>query len=264
MAQFCPLFSGSSGNCYYISGSGGRGILIDAGVSAKRLTQAMKQMAINPARIEAIFVTHEHSDHVSGLRVFASTIGCKVYSSTGTLTKLHEMGHLSTKFKADIIYNKGVEAAGMYIKPFATPHDTTESIGYTIKTDDQKSAAIATDIGCITDVIRTSLKGSSLVVIESNHDVGMLQNGRYPAYLKRRILSERGHLSNDCCAAELPRLVKEGTTRIFLAHLSRENNLPQLAYQTSLTALEGVGMRENIDFKLDIAPINQPQKITTF
>lgn len=264
MAQFCPLFSGSSGNCYYIGGQAGKGILIDAGVSAKRITQAMNQMAINLTSIEAIFITHEHSDHINGLRVFASNFGCKVYSSAGTLQNLHKMGHLSTRFKADVISDKGVEAAGMFIKPFATPHDTTDSIGYTIKIDDQKSAAIATDLGCITDEIRMSLKGSNLVVIESNHDVGMLQNGRYPVYLKRRILSERGHLSNDCCAAELPQLVKEGTTRIFLAHLSRENNLPQLACQTALKALEGAQMHEKIDFTLEVAPVSQPQKVTIF
>lgn len=264
MSQFCPLFSGSSGNCYYIGGHSGRGILIDAGVSAKRMIQAMNQMAISPAGIEAIFVTHEHSDHINGLRVFASSIGCNVYSSAGTLQKLHEMGHLSTRSKADVIDEKGLETAGMFIKPFATPHDSTDSVGFTIKMADQKSVAVATDLGCLTDEIRASLKGSNLVVIESNHDINMLQNGRYPVYLKRRILSEQGHLSNDCCSAELPKLVEEGTTRIFLAHLSRENNEPQLAYQTALTALKEVQMHENIDFTLDVAPVSRPQKITIF
>ncbi len=263
MAQFCPLFSGSSGNCYYLSGRSGKGILIDAGVSAKRIAQALNQMAISPAGIQAIFVTHEHTDHVNGLRVFASNIGCRVYSSAGTLQKLQEMGHLSIRFKAEVISDKGVEIAGMFIKPFSTPHDSTESIGFIIQTD-QKTAAIATDIGCITDEIRASIKGSNLVIIESNHDLEMLKNGRYPHYLKRRILSERGHLSNDCCATELPRLVNEGTTGIFLAHLSRENNLPQLAYQTALSALQGAQMHEKIDFTLDVAPVSRPQKVTIF
>lgn len=264
MAQFCPLFSGSSGNCYFLSNNPGKGILIDAGVSAKRIGQAMNQMSISPAGIQAIFVTHEHIDHVNGLRVFASNIGCKVYSSAGTLQKLQEMGHLSIRFKAEVISDKGMEAAGMFIKPFSTPHDSTESVGYNIKMNDQKCAAIATDIGCITNEIRASLKGSNLVVIESNHDIGMLKNGRYPHFLKKRILSERGHLSNDCCAAELPRLIQEGASHIFLAHLSMENNLPQLAYQTALTALRDARMQENIDFKLDVAPVSRPQKVILF
>lgn len=263
MAFFCPLFSGSSGNCYYIGGSA-CGILIDAGVSAKRIALAMSRMAINPDSIKAIFITHEHNDHINGLRVFASRIGCKVYSSAGTLHKLHAMGHLSTGFKAEVIGIKGVEAAGMFIKPFATPHDSCDSVGYTIKTDDQRSVAIATDLGCITDQVRSSVRGSDLVVIESNHDINMLENGRYPYYLKKRILSERGHLSNDCCSAELPLLIKTGTTRIFLAHLSRENNVPQLACQTALTALETAGMRKNIDYRLDIAPESQPKEVTIF
>lgn len=129
---------------------------------------------------------------------------------------------------------------------------------------DQRSVAIATDLGCITDEVRSSVQGSDLVVIESNHDVNMLENGRYPHYLKKRILSERGHLSNDCCAVELPLLVKAGTTRIFLAHLSRENNVPQLACQTALTALEAAGMQENIDYRLDVAPESRPKKVTIF
>jgi len=263
MAFFCPLFSGSSGNCYYIGGTGG-GILIDAGVSAKRIALAMTQMAINPNCITAIFITHEHSDHINGLKVFASRLGCEVYSSAGTLQKMYVRGHLSARFKAEVIDSNGIEAAGMFVKPFATPHDSCDSIGFTVKTDDQKSIAIATDLGCITDEVRSSMQGSDLIVIESNHDVGMLKNGRYPHYLKKRILSEQGHLSNDCCAAELPGLVKTGTTRIFLAHLSRENNAPQLAYQTALTALRAAEMQEDIDFILDVAPVSLPQKVTIF
>ncbi len=174
MARFCPLFSGSSGNCYYI-GSNSSGILIDAGVSAKRITLAMNQMDIDPASIEAIFVTHDHSDHINGLRVFASRFGCAVYSSAGTMRHLH----LSAGFKAEVIDDSGREAAGMFIQPFATPHDSCDSIGYIINTDDQRKITIATDLGCITDEVRAAMQGSDLVVLESNHDVGMLKNGRH-------------------------------------------------------------------------------------
>jgi phosphoribosyl 1,2-cyclic phosphodiesterase len=263
MARFCPLFSGSSGNCYYIGGGRG-GILIDAGVSAKRILAAMNQMAINPSSIEAIFVTHEHGDHINGLRVLASHMGCAVYSSSGTLKRLNILGHVSAGFKAEVIDHRGIEAAGMFVKPFATPHDTCDSIGFIVNTDDQRTAAIATDLGSMTDEVRTAMQGSDLVVLESNHDVAMLENSRYPNYLKKRILSETGHLSNNCCASELPMLVESGATMIFLAHLSRENNVPQLAYQTALTALAVAEMHENIDFTLNVAPVSQPQKVTIF
>lgn len=264
MASFCPLFSGSSGNCYYIGNGHGGGILIDAGVSAKRLFIAMNQMAIRPNSIESIFVTHEHGDHINGLRVLASHLGCVVYSSAGTLEKLRTFGHLSVGFKAEVITGKGVESAGMFIKPFATLHDTCESVGFIINTHDQRRVAIATDLGSITDEVRTSMQGSDLVVIESNHDVNMLKNGSYPIYLKKRILSETGHLSNDCCASELPLMVKSGTTRLVLAHLSRKNNMPQLAYQTALTALAEAGMKEGMDYTLNVAPVSQPEKVTIF
>lgn len=263
MALFCPLFSGSSGNCYYIGGLGG-GILIDAGVSAKRIMLAMNQMGINPNGVKAIFVTHEHSDHINGIRVFALRTGCSVYSSAGTLQKLHLAGHLSGGMKAEAIDDKGVEVSGMSIKSFATPHDDCDSVGYVVKTDDQRSVAVATDLGCITDEVRKSIHGSDLVVIESNHDVGMLQKGRYPYHLKKRILSDQGHLSNDSCAAELPLLVKTGTTRIFLAHLSKENNRPQLAHETALHALTAAQMRNDVDFTLDVAYESQPHKVTVF
>jgi phosphoribosyl 1,2-cyclic phosphodiesterase len=152
----------------------------------------------------------------------------------------------------------------MFVKPFATPHDTCDSIGFIVNTDDQRTAAIATDLGSMTDEVRTAMQGSDLVVLESNHDVAMLENSRYPNYLKKRILSETGHLSNNCCASELPMLVESGATMIFLAHLSRENNVPQLAYQTALTALAVAEMHENIDFTLNVAPVSQPQKVTIF
>jgi phosphoribosyl 1,2-cyclic phosphodiesterase len=263
MACFCPLFSGSSGNSYYI-GSGFGGILIDAGVSAKRLFAAMNQMAIKPDSIEAIFVTHEHSDHIKGFKVLSSRLGCAVYASAGTLEKLRTFGHLSPGLSAEVINKKGIEAAGMFITPFATLHDTCDSVGFIINTDDHRRVAIATDLGTVTDEVRSSMQGSNLVVLESNHDVTMLKDGRYPAFLKKRILSETGHLSNDCCAAELPLLVRAGTRHIFLAHLSRENNMPQLACQTARKALAAANLRENIDFTMNVAPVCQPQSITVF
>ena len=253
MARFCPLFSGSSGNSYYI-GSARWGILIDAGRSAKQITEMMKNCGMDLSAVCALFVTHEHSDHVAGLRVLASRYHLPVYTSRGTLKELDRMGCLAGDFRANVIEAKGVECAGMRIRPFPISHDSAECVGYRVETEDGRTAALATDLGCLPDDVHRSLSGADLVVIESNHDVGMLENGPYPYPLKRRILSDTGHLSNDVCAGELDRLAHKGAAHFILAHLSRENNTPELAYQTSLCKLTMSGMKQGRDYKLTVAP----------
>lgn len=253
LARFCTLFSGSSGNSYYI-GSGDAAILIDAGRSAKQIEHAIQSNELDIKAVRAIFVTHEHSDHIKGIRVLASRYGLKVYSSKGTLEALENMEVLNGKFPYDVIDERGIEIAGMFVVPFATSHDSRESVGYIIKTADDRKLVIATDIGIVSDTVRSAVKGSDLAVIESNHDVHMLQNGSYPYYLKRRILSKTGHLSNEACAEELPKFAKTGATRFVLAHLSGENNLPLLAYETALSSLQACGMKKGIDFQLFVAP----------
>jgi phosphoribosyl 1,2-cyclic phosphodiesterase len=254
MARFCPLFSGSTGNSYYI-GSATDGILIDAGRSAKQILEMLKACDIDPAKIRAIFVTHEHSDHVSGLRVLASRLKIPVYASSGTLDALKKMGCVNDKIESFVIPETGIEAAGMKVSPFPIPHDSAECSGYRIDLPDGRKIALSTDLGYLSEEVRNSLEGSDLVVLESNHDVRMLENGPYPYVLKRRILSKTGHLSNDDCAAELEYLVRNGSTRFVLAHLSRENNTPELAFQTSLCSLRMSGMKQGIDFELYVAPI---------
>lgn len=253
MARLCPLFSGSSGNSYYI-GNEEKGILVDAGRSAKQIENALKNNGLDIASVKAIFVTHEHTDHVKGLRVLASRHNIKVYATEGTLSALEDNGELNGKYPYEVISPDGNEAAGMVIKSFPTSHDCRESCGYVIHTSDGRSAAIATDLGYVSDDVRQAVFGCDTIVIESNHDVNMLQNGPYPYLLKRRVLSNAGHLSNDSCAKELSNFVKNGTTRILLAHLSAQNNIPQLAYITSQSALAEAGMVENKDFLLMLAP----------
>ena len=252
MARFCSLFSSSSGNCTYI-GSAGGGVLIDAGVSAKQIMLKLDCIGVSISDIGAIFVTHEHSDHIKGLRVFASKNNIPVYATAGTLNSLECAGVLNGKFKTDIITDGGIDCAGQHISPFRTSHDVAESCGFVVQTSDDRKIAVATDTGIVTDEMRTALDGCDLVLAESNHDVGMLRNGNYPYMLKRRILSDVGHLSNESCSELVTQLVKNGTTRVILGHLSKENNIPELAFQTSKAALDCAGAVQNRDYILKVA-----------
>lgn len=259
MARFCSLFSSSSGNCTYIGSSGG-GILIDAGVSAKQISLGLNGIGVDESEINAIFVTHEHSDHVKGLRVFASKYNIPVYATAGTLNELEKMGVLNGKFPTAVIEGE-IECGGQLIKPFATSHDVAESCGFSVTTGDERQLSVATDTGIVTDEMRDALTGSDLVLIESNHDIGMLRNGNYPYLLKRRILSDTGHLSNLACGDFVTELIKSGTTRFVLGHLSKENNIPSLAYQTSKAALDCLGATENRDYILTVAGSGTPEMV---
>lgn len=252
MARIGVLMSGSSGNSIAIGNSDAY-VLIDAGTSAKRITAALNEREFDPAKMAAIFVTHEHTDHVSALRVLAGKLGVPVYGTAGTLCALEAWGSFGgVDFRT--CPTEGVSAGGVHVRPFRTMHDTIESCGYIITTADGRRVAIATDTGCVTETIRSALTGCDLVYIESNHDIEMLNNGPYPLNLRQRILSDRGHLSNAACAAELPALAKNGTARFILAHLSRDNNLPAIARGEALNALLNAGLREKLDFTLDVAP----------
>lgn len=253
MARFCTLFSSSSGNSVYI-GSGTGGIIIDAGVSAKRIALGLAEHSIDPCSIHAIFVTHEHTDHISGLRALASRHGIRVYATNGTLAELERMDRLCAKFSAMPMEPQGISAGGMLVYAFETSHDCAESCGFIIRTPDDRKIGICTDLGHVTDTVRQALLGCDLVMLESNHDVMMLQNGSYPYPLKRRIQSDVGHLSNTLCAAELAALIDSGTTRIVLAHLSRENNHPDVALATARAALCSHRMVEGQDYLLSVAP----------
>ncbi len=252
MAKFCSLFSSSSGNCTYIGASTG-GILIDCGVSAKRTEEALDGIGVSPSSISAIFVTHDHCDHYNGVRVFASRYGTKVFASRGTLEGLDGCGVLNGKFDAFVLPEKGYEIAGMRVKSFPIFHDAQEPTGFCILTPDCKRIAILTDTGIITPEIENAVLGSDLVLLESNHDVQMLMMGSYPYATKQRILSDQGHLCNEVAAQFAKKLFENGTTRIVLGHLSKENNMPSLAYQTTKTALDELSAVEGEDYILQVA-----------
>lgn len=263
MSRFCPLFSSSSGNSTYIA-SGKSGILIDAGVSCKRLKQALTSRDIEPESIQAIFLTHEHTDHIQGVRVFASNFGTPVYATKGTLEMMEEKGVLNGKFPVFELTDKPNEIGGMLIKNFETPHDSAQSCGFAIEMPDERKIGVATDIGKITNEIVSNLMGCDLVMLESNHDVGMLQNNAYPYYLKRRILSDVGHLSNENCAKLAKQLVNNNTTRLFLAHLSRESNMPELAYQATLSEIKATQAVLGKDYLMQVNKIESDDNIVVF
>lgn len=263
LSRFCSLFSSSSGNCTYI-GTAREGILIDAGVSAKKISEALNARDIPPENIKAVFVTHEHTDHTSGIRVLASKHRIPVYATHGTLAGLENGGILNGKFPCDVICENGFEVCGMFVSPFKTPHDANESCGYTVMMPDGRKIAVATDIGCMNADIIAAVAKSDLVLIESNHDVGMLQNGPYPYTLKKRILSSVGHLSNESCAETVKTLLEKGTARFFLGHLSEQNNMPELAYRTTYAALCQSGAKEGSDYLLEVCPKANAKGIIKF
>lgn len=260
MARLCPLFSGSKGNSYYI-GSKSAGILVDAGRSAKQIDGMLAACEIDPLAIQGIFITHEHTDHVSALRVFAKKYQLPIFASKGTLHALEgSVGDAVTyEVEADL------QLADLNIHPFHTSHDCAEPLGFRICTGDQRVVTVCTDLGYLSDEVMENLLGSDFVVLESNHDVEMLRQGPYPWHLQKRILSDFGHLSNAVCAAFLPQLAKSGTTRMLLAHLSDENNSRTMALKTAMRALVTAGYIANQDFVLDAArPANDACAVIRF
>ncbi len=232
------LYSGSTGNSFLIS-SGKTAILIDAGKNAKRLTQAILDAGFFPEDISAIFVTHEHSDHISALPVFLKKHPVPVHiRSTSAYRLVREPSvepHLCTHPPIDT-----VRVGDITVTSFPTPHDSQGSVGYRIELgEDEQSITVgyATDCGYVTASIEEGLFGCDAVILESNHDPEMLHYGPYPPDLKARIASRHGHLSNGDCAALAARLCETGTKALMLAHLSQENNTPELALRECLSAL---------------------------
>lgn len=251
MSRICPLFSSSSGNSTYIATAKG-GIIVDAGASFKALDTALKNAGGSMDEIFAVCVTHEHVDHVKGLKLLLKNTGASLIASDKTLQILLEKDLVPA---GTTVLEGGEKTVlrDIEIFRFATSHDCEGSSGYTFLLPDGKRAAVCTDLGFVSDDVRNALTGCDFVLLESNHDIEMLKKGPYPPQLKMRILSDVGHLSNNACAAELGRLLKSGTTRFVLGHLSRKNNLPLLAQSMSEAALIDLGAQNGVDYILKVA-----------
>ncbi|MBQ7760514.1 MAG: MBL fold metallo-hydrolase [Clostridia bacterium] len=239
MLEAYTLFSGSSGNCIFVS-DGDTSILIDAGKSQRAIQTALCSLGRGLDKISAIFLTHEHSDHTCGLEVISKTYGIPVHITYPSYSNLVKADTFLSKCAEvhDVIYQ--VECGNLTIKSFPIPHDSAQNVGYIIS-NGESTLGIATDMGYVTERIASELSTCHKVIIESNHDIEMVKKGPYPPYLKERILSKNGHLSNEICAKLCVYLAECGIDQITLAHLSRENNTPDLAFDTSKKALDEAG-----------------------
>ena len=252
MARIYPLFSSSKGNSTFIGTEKG-GILIDCGVSFKRLSSALDINNIPLSAVQAVFITHEHSDHVAGLKMLTKKTGIPVYGQKRTLQRLCDSDRISPESKVIDMSGAAISCVGNEVRCFNTPHDTIQSCGYRIHTEDGKLCAVCTDLGHITEEVDNALIGCRLVLLEANYDENMLRTGGYPLYLKERILSLNGHLSNNDSGAQARRLVENGTTHILLGHLSQDNNRPYIADKTVESCLSG--LTRGRDYLMGVAPV---------
>ena len=229
--------SGSSGNCLLLS-SGSTHILIDAGISKRRIEGSLAQSGLSMREIGGVLITHEHSDHISGLKMLLKYYALPVYAPRTVANRLRGCLPEAEPYLRVIPVNESFAIGDLTVTAFHTPHDTDESVGYRVQSGGV--FALATDMGHVTEEVLNALSGADAVLIESNHDEEMLRYGPYPVYLKRRILSDRGHLSNACCAELARALALGGTKQIILGHLSRENNSPALAMQAARESTAGL------------------------
>jgi phosphoribosyl 1,2-cyclic phosphodiesterase len=238
------LASGSSGNCALVE-SGGRAVLLDAGISARETLRRVALSGAGDVRIEAILLTHEHVDHVRGARVLARRLGVPVMGTPGTLQAA--AGALADVPEVIPVTRRDqFQAAGMRISTFATAHDASESCGYVFESRRGHRVGVATDTGVITPEIAEALGGCHALGMESNHDESMLAVGPYPPFLKRRIAGDRGHLSNAAAASALGELAWKGLSHVFALHLSEQNNTPERARAALTRSLRDVAALETI------------------
>ncbi len=237
--RLVSIASGSSGNCIYV-GSDTTHILVDAGISCKRIREGLEKLDLSLGDLDAIFVTHEHSDHIAGLKTLLKKHEIPIYATKGTLSGIDyadKKGDMPDFERHVVRADEKIFLKDLVINPMTISHDANEPVAYRISYGDKK-IAIATDMGCYNDYTVECLKDMDALLIEANHDVRMLQSGPYPYQLKRRILGDKGHLSNEKSGELLSKILNDNMKGIILGHLSKENNLPELAYETVRVEIE--------------------------
>ncbi|MCR4719588.1 MAG: MBL fold metallo-hydrolase [Firmicutes bacterium] len=248
--MFLSLVSGSTGNCSIVS-DGKTTLLADCGLGIKRLEELLLSIGISPASLTAILITHEHSDHIKGAGVVSKKYGLPVFATEQTHIAMKNCG-ISDENTKYISPDTDFEIGTIGIKPFSIPHDAANPVGYSFFLKKSK-LSLATDMGHMNDYIFNNIKGSIAVILESNHDLTMLKNGRYPEFLKRRISGKFGHLSNKTASETVLKLLESGTRHIMLAHLSADNNTPKAALLETAELATANGIIPGKDFSLAVA-----------
>lgn len=231
--RLCSIASGSSGNCIYV-GSENTHLLVDTGISKKKIEEGLQSIDIKGEELDGILITHEHADHIQGLGVFSRRYQIPIYATPGTLRGIKEyksLGKVSEELYHEIYIDTDFELGDIRIHPFSISHDANEPSGYRFE-QGEKRIAVATDLGKYDEYTVENLKNLNAVLLESNHDLHMLEVGPYPYYLKQRVMGDRGHLSNELSGRLLCDILHDNLKNVVLGHLSRENNYAELAYET--------------------------------
>ncbi|MDO5021776.1 MAG: MBL fold metallo-hydrolase [Eubacteriales bacterium] len=251
--SICSFVSGSSGNCSFVA-AGGTRLLVDAGISAKRIQDKLKQIGTEAGELHGILVTHEHSDHTKGIGVLARRYNLPVYATEGTWAGMQKcIGEIPPWQVRTIDAGDEFYIDDIVVSPFSVSHDANDPVGYRLHYG-MRSVAVATDTGRITKQLAEQLYGVDFLLFESNHDPDMLKNNpNYPMYLKKRILGSKGHLSNEACANALINVCEKGTRHVLLGHLSQHNNTPELAFDTVSNILKEKGVQVGRDIDLSVA-----------
>lgn len=257
MLKCCSLYSGSSGNSFLVQTNHTK-ILIDVGVSCKKIETALSNLNVSPYEIQAILVTHEHVDHTKGLGILSSKYNIPIYANEKTWKHINSEKILPDN-KKFFINNKQFDISDLSVLPFPTPHDAADPCGFNLYNKDKK-ISIATDLGNITEDVFKHLENSSLVLLESNYDKNILKYSPYPYLLKQRISSPIGHLENCVTGQTIAKLVDSGLKNALLIHLSKENNFPELAYKTILEELQKENLTEK-DININVAPRDNPSQM---
>jgi len=253
--RFVPIASGSSGNCVYV-GSQRAHLLVDTGISCKRIEEGLNELDITGNDIDGILITHEHVDHIGGLGVICRKLSIPVYATSATIEAIKAYDRLG-KVEEDIFHpieaDKELFIKDICVHPFRISHDAADPVGYTFSEGNTK-VAVATDMGTYNDYTIENLKNCDALLVEANHDIRMLQVGPYPYVLKQRILSDKGHLSNEASGRLVSDILHDNLKRIMLGHLSKENNMPELAYETVRLEIEmGENTYKASDFDICVA-----------
>lgn len=252
MLNVTTLASGSSGNAALVS-CGQTHILLDAGISARRITTGLKALGVDPSQLSAILITHEHSDHIGGLAVLSKKTTAPILSTAPTCRRILEKAPHAAPWLRCQEAGTGVQIGSLWVESFPTPHDAAGSVGYSIAGEGGRMV-LCTDLGYVTPAVKRAVAGCDLLLCESNHEPEWVRSGPYPYYLQQRILGDYGHLSNQDGADLAAFGVEHGARTVVLAHLSAENNTPARARQTAAARLSAMGCDPERDVCLTVAP----------